>query len=207
MAFYIKNSLPQLHLPHFEFSCVVDSVLGNRGDGTFPSSQEVLLGSTALEYFHTSSSDQLIFVRECWYLNFMGHNVPWKLLKIKFYVHILHHKQLALLLSFSVSFIVSCFQSCDVYTLATNICSVFKRGGDSAALHSFKETKLSVAVRDPSSRVWWSHSLLNRDFHLLYLLTTVQQLIKLQKRTERYQLVKDNSWSLVFQKYFSAKTD
>lgn len=47
----------------------------HRDNGTFPSSQKVLLGSTALEYFHAALS-WFIFVRKCGYLNLMGHNGP-----------------------------------------------------------------------------------------------------------------------------------
>ena len=53
----------------------------HKDNGTFPSSQKVMLGSPALEYSHTALS-QFISVREWGYLSLMGHKIPLKFLKI-----------------------------------------------------------------------------------------------------------------------------
>jgi len=43
---------------------LIASVFNNRDNGTFPSSQKVLLGSTALEYFHAALTQISSFLLE-----------------------------------------------------------------------------------------------------------------------------------------------
>lgn len=65
-----------------------------------------------------------------------------------------------------------------------------------------KSNSQALLCRTLHKEIWWNQSLLTRAFHLLFLLTAVQQFMEGQKRTERDQVVKDSSWSLVVQSFF-----
>lgn len=177
------------------------------------------VGSTTLEYFCITFTQISSFLLENieHSHNLMGYNVPCKILKIHFYVfYILPHKQILLCSflifykvfhhQFSIKFLVS-----SVLTWYLHICQNYL----SHIVFFFKKwfyctmkTRPSQALlcQDSSWRVLMKSVAIDRSFHLLCLLTTAQQFMEWQKTVERNPGVKDNSWALVFCKYFSSRT-